>query len=185
MTTPPEFLNRSGKVYALVSLNNILSLQETGDKIQRILKKEVATMKRLMFTLMAVCFLLGACATVPMTQIQPKDLPDLKGTWTGTRELTLGFTRTFAYASMEIANDNPPITGKITLYIPDYSGNEQRTYPFENLYFDEYGRMVIKLADENLLTLSYYKGTTGTTKKMLYGSFSHKDQPGTIVLYKQ
>jgi len=142
-------------------------------------------MKRLMFALLAVFFPLGACATVPRTQIMPKDLPDLKGTWTGTRELTLGFTRTFAYAKMEIANDNPPITGKITLWIPDYSGNEERTYQFENLYFDEYGRMVIKLPDENLMTLSYYVGTTGTAKKMLYGSFTHKDQPGTIVLHKE
>ena len=142
-------------------------------------------MKRLMIALLAVFFLLGACATVPVKPIESSDLPLLKGEWTGTRELILGDIRTFAYAKMEIFNDNPPINGKITLYIPDYSGNEERTYPFENLYFDEYGRMVIKLADENLMTLSYYVGTTGTAKKMLYGSFSHKAQPGTIVLYKK
>lgn len=144
--------------------------------------KELATIKRLMIALSAVFFLLGACATVPKKPIASSDLPDLKGKWEGTRELLLGFTRTFAYVEMEIYNDTLPVKGKVVVYVREYSGTEPRTYSFDDGVIDSEGNLIIRLPEENLMKVSFY---SGEGKKTLYGNWSHKAQPGTIVLHKK
>lgn len=139
-------------------------------------------MKRSMIALLAVFFLLGACATVPVKPIASSDLPNLKGTWGGTREIVLNFLRTFSYAELEIYNDTLPLKGKLILHIPEYSGNEVRTYPFEDGQVDQTGKLIIKLPEDNLMELSFY---SGEAKKTLYGSFYHGRQTGKIVLIKK
>lgn len=139
-------------------------------------------MKRSMIALVAVLFLLGACATVPVKPIASGDLPDLKGRWEGTREIVLNFTRTYSFAVLEIDNDTLPLKGKLFLYIPDYSGNEQRTYPFEDGQIDQTGKLIINLPETNRMELSF---SSGEAKKTLYGSFYHGRQTGKIVLIKK
>ena len=139
-------------------------------------------MKRLMIALVAVLFLLGACATVPVKPIASGDLPVLKGQWAGTRELLLGFTRTFAYAQMEIFSDTLPVKGKIIIYVEEYSGTEPRTYTFDDGQIDQTGKLIIDLPENNRMELSFY---SGEAKKTLYGGFYHGRQTGTIVLIKQ
>ena len=139
-------------------------------------------MKRLMITSVAILFLLGACATVPVKPIASGDLPDLKGRWEGTREIVLNFLRTFSFAVLEIESDTFPVKGKLTLYIPEYMGNEQRTYPFDDGQIDQTGKLIINLPETNRMELSFYGGEA---KKTLYGSFSHGQHPGKIVLIKQ
>ncbi len=139
-------------------------------------------MKRSMIALLAVFFLLSACATVPIKPIASSDLPDLKGKWEGTREIVLNFLRTFSYAQLEIFNDTLPLKGKLTLYIPEYTGNEVRTYPFEDGQVDQTGKLIINLPEDNRMELSFY---SGEAKKTLYGSFSHGRQLGKIVLHKK
>jgi hypothetical protein len=135
-----------------------------------------------MIALLAVFFLLGACATVPVKPIESSDLPLLKGEWTGTRELILGDIRTFAYVEMEIFNDALPVKGKVVIYVRDYTGSEPRTYSFDDGAIDPNGKLIIRLPEDNLMELSFY---SSESTKTLYGSFSHKAQPGTIVLYKK
>jgi hypothetical protein len=144
--------------------------------------KEVTAMKRLMIALWAVFFLLGACATVPKKPITSSDLPDLKGKWEGTRELILGFTRTFAYVEMEIFNDTLPLKGKVVIYVREYGGTEPRTYSFDDGKVDSEGNLIITLPEANLMKVSFY---SGEGKKTLYGDWSHKAQPGKIVLHKK
>jgi len=139
-------------------------------------------MKRSMIALLAVFSLLGACATVPIKPIASSDLPDLKGKWEGTREIVLNFLRTFSYAELGIYNDTLPLKGKLTLYIPEYTGNEVRTYPFEDGQVDQTGKLIINLPEDNRMELSFY---SGEAKKTLYGSFSHGRQLGKIVLHKR
>ena len=139
-------------------------------------------MKGLAIALLAVFFLLGACATVPVKPLTSSDLPVLKGEWTGTRELILGFTRTFAYVEMEIFNDSLPVRGKVVIYVREYTGSESRTYPFDDGVIDPNGKLIIRLPEDNLMELSFY---SGESTKRLEGSFSHKDQPGKIVLHKK
>jgi len=138
--------------------------------------------KRLMIALLAVFFLLGACATVPVKPIASSDLPVLKGKWEGTRELVLGFLRTFAFTEMEIFSDTLPVKGKVVIYIQDYSGTEPRTYPFDDGQVDQTGKLIIDLAENNRMELSFY---SGEAKKTLYGSFYHGRQTGKIVLHKK
>jgi hypothetical protein len=139
-------------------------------------------MKRFAIALSAVFFLLGACATVPIKPIASSDLPDLKGKWEGTREIVIGFTRTFYYTEMEIFNDTLPVKGKVVIYIEEPRGIEPRTYPFEDGEIDPDGNLIIKLPENNLMKLSLY---SGETKKTLYGNFSHGRQLGKIVLHKK
>jgi len=139
-------------------------------------------MKRSMIALLAVFFLLGACATVPVKPIASSDLPDLKGKWEGIREIVIGFLRTFSYAELEIYNDTLPVKGKLILHIPEYSGNEIRTYPFEDGQVDQTGKLIIDLPETNRMELSFY---SGEAKKTLYGSFYHGRQTGKIVLHKK
>ena len=139
-------------------------------------------MKRLMIASLAVLFLLGACATVPVRPITSSDLPDLKGKWEGTREIVLNFLRTFSFAQLEIYNDTVPVKGKLTLYIPEYTGNEVRTYPFENGQLDQTGKLIIDLPETNRMELLF---SSGETKKTLYGSFMHGRQLGKITLIKK
>jgi hypothetical protein len=139
-------------------------------------------MKRFAITLLAVFFLLGACATVPVKPIASNDLPDLKGKWEGTRELILGFTRTFAFTEMEIFGDTLPVKGKIVIYVREEMGTVPRTYMFDDGQIDQTGKLIINLPENNRMELSFY---SEETKKTLYGSFSHKDQPGKIVLHKK
>lgn len=139
-------------------------------------------MKRLAIALFAVFFILNACATVPQKPISSNDLPVLKGQWAGTRELILGFTRTFAYTEMEVFNDTLPVKGKVIIHIPTYTGVEIRTYPFEDGQIDQTGKLIVRLPEDNLMTLSFY---SSETTKTLYGNFSHKAQPGKIVLHKK
>jgi len=139
-------------------------------------------MKRSMIAFVAVLFLLGACATVPVKPIASSDLPDLKGIWAGTREIVLNFTRTYSYAELEILNDTLPLKGKLILHIPEYSGNEIRTYPFEDGQVDQTGKLIIDLPETNRMELSFY---SGEAKKTLYGNFYHGRQTGTIVLIKK
>jgi hypothetical protein len=135
-----------------------------------------------MVALLAVFFLLGACATVPVKPLSSNDLPLLKGEWGGTRELLLGFTRTFAYVEMEIFNDTLPVKGKVVVYVREYGGTEPRTYSFNDGTIDSEGNLIIKLPEENLMKVSFY---SGEGKKTLYGNWAHKDQPGKIVLHKK
>jgi len=139
-------------------------------------------MKRLMIALVAILFLLGACATVPVKPIASSDLPDLKGRWEGTRELVIQVLRTYSFAQLEIYNDTLPLKGKLTLYIPEYVGNEVRTYPFEDGQIDQTGKLIIKLPEDNLMELSFY---SGEAKKTLYGSFYRGRETGKIVLHKK
>jgi hypothetical protein len=139
-------------------------------------------MKRLMIGLLAVFFLLGACATVPVKPIGSNDLPALKGKWEGTRELLLGFTRTFAAVEMEIISDTLPVKGKIVIYVREETGTVPRTYSFDDGAIDPNGKLIIKLPEENRMELSFY---SDESTKTLYGSFSHKDQPGKITLHKK
>jgi hypothetical protein len=135
-----------------------------------------------MIAFVAVLFLLGACATVPVKPIASSDLPALKGIWAGTREIVLNFTRTYSYAELEILNDTLPLKGKLTLHVPDYSGSEIRTYPFEDGQVDQTGKLIIDLPETNRMELSFY---SGEAKKTLYGSFYHGRQTGKIVLIKK
>jgi hypothetical protein len=153
-----------------------------GDRIQRTLIKEVATMKRLMIGLLAVLFLSGACATVPVKPIASSDLPDLKGKWEGTRELVLGFLRTFTFTQMEIFSDTLPVKGKVIIYVQGDIGTDPRTYTFDDGEIDQLGNLIIRLPEENLMKLSYY---SEERKKTLYGNWSHKAQLGKIVLHKK
>ena len=139
-------------------------------------------MKRSMIAFVAVLFLLGACATVPVKPIASSDLPDLKGRWGGTREIVLNFTRTFSFAVLEIDSDTLPVKGKLSLYIPEYSGNEVRTYPFDDGQIDQSGKLIIDLPETNRMELSFY---SAEAKKTLYGSFYHGRQTGKIVLIKK
>lgn len=139
-------------------------------------------MKRSMIALLAGFFLLGACATVPVKPIASSDLPDLKGRWEGTREIVINFTRTFSYAELDIANDTLPLKGKLTLYVPEYTGNEVRTYPFEDGQIDPTGKLIINLPENDRMELSF---SSGETKKTLYGSYFHLRQQGKIVLIKK
>jgi hypothetical protein len=139
-------------------------------------------MKRPMIALLAVFFLLGACATVPRKPIASSDLPDLKGKWEGSRELILGFLRTSTYTEMEIFNDTLPVKGKVIIYVQEYTGTEPRTYPFEVGEINPDGYLIIELPENNLMKLSFH---SGEGKKTLYGDFTHGRQPGTIVLHKK
>ena len=139
-------------------------------------------MKSLMIALVAILFLLGACATVPIRPIASSDLPDLKGRWEGTREIVIQVLRTYSFAELEIYNDTLPLKGKLTLYIPEYVGNEVRTYPFEDGQIDQTGKLIIKLPEDNLMELSFY---SGEAKKTLYGSFYRGRETGKIVLHKK
>jgi len=139
-------------------------------------------MKRLLIALLAVLFLLGACATVPVKPIVSSDLPDLKGRWEGTREIVIGFVRTFAFTEMEIFSDTLPVKGKVIIYYQDYSGTEPRTYPFDDGEIDQEGKLIVRLPENNRMELSFY---SGEPKKTLYGSFWHLRQLGKIVLHKK
>ena len=139
-------------------------------------------MKRLVIALLAVFFLFGACATVPVKPIASSDLPALKGRWEGTREIVLNFLRTFSAAELEIYNDAVPLKGKLTLYVPEYVGNEVRTYPFEDGQVDPNGKLIINLPDNDRMELSF---SSGETKKTLYGSYYRLRQTGKIVLIKK
>ena len=139
-------------------------------------------MKRLMICLLAVFFLLGACATVPVKPIASSDLPVLKGKWEGTREIVINFLRTFSAAELEIYNDTLPLKGKLTLYVPEYIGNEVRTYPFEDGQVDQTGKLIINLHENDRMELSF---SSGETKKTLYGSYFRLRQTGRIVLHKK
>ena len=139
-------------------------------------------MKRLMIALLAVFFLLGACATVPIKPIAASDLPNLKGKWEGTRELVLGFHRTFAFTEMEIFSDTLPVKGKVIIYVQEYIGTEPRTYMFDDGEIDQEGNLIVRLPEDNLMKLSFY---SGEAKKTLYGNFSHGRQVGKIVLHKK
>ena len=139
-------------------------------------------MKRLLIGLVAVLFLSGACATVPVKPIASSDLPVLKGRWEGTRELVNGFVRTFAAAELEIYNDTLPLKGKLTLYVPEYIGNEVRPYPFEDGQVDQTGKLIINLSENDRMELSF---ASGETKKSLYGSYFRLRQTGRIVLIKK
>ena len=139
-------------------------------------------MKRLMIALLVVFFLLGACASVQVKPIASNDLPTLKGKWEGTREIEIGFVRTFSAAELEIYNDTVPLKGKLTLYVPEYTANEVRTYPFENGQLDPNGKLIIDLPDNDRMELSF---SGGETKKTLYGNYFHTRQTGRIVLIKK
>jgi len=178
---PDKLLGAETCVVSFLSKYPILPGKKGGCNA-KILIKEVTKMKRLMIALVAVLFLLGACATVPVKPIVSSDLPVLKGQWAGTRELMLGFTRTFAYAQMEIFTDTLPVKGKVIIYVEEYSGTEPRTYTFDDGQIDQTGKLIINLPETNRMELSFYGGEA---KKTLYGSFSHGQQPGKIVLIKQ
>ena len=139
----------------------------------KILIKEEVAMKRLMIVLLAVFFILNACATVPVKPIVSSDLPDLKGRWEGTREIVIGFVRTFAFTEMEIFSDTLPVKGKVIIYHQDYSGTEPKTYPFDDGEIDQEGKLIVRLPENNRMELSFY---SGETKKTLYGSFWHLRQ---------
>jgi len=83
---------------------------------------------------------------------------------------------------MEIFNDTLPVKGKVIIHIPSYTGVEIRTYPFEDGQIDQTGKLIVRLPEDNLMTLSFY---SSESTKTLYGSFSHKAQPGKIVLHKK
>ena len=70
-------------------------------------------MKRLMIALVAVLFLLGACATVPVKPIASGDLPDLKGQWEGTREMLLSFLERSPSPILEIFKRHPSRKRKV------------------------------------------------------------------------
>ena len=117
-----------------------------------------------------------------MKPIASSDLPALKGKWEGTREIVLNFVRTFSAAELEIYNDTLPLKGKLTLYVPEYTGIEVRTYPFEEGQVDSTGKLIINLPETDRMELSF---SSGETKKSLYGSYYHTRQTGTIVLIKK
>lgn len=139
-------------------------------------------MKRLMIVLLAVFFILNACATVPKKPVSSSDLPNLKGKWEGTRELVIGFLRTFAFTEMEIFSDTLPVKGKVIIYVQEYIGTEPRTYMFDDGEIDQEGNLIVRLPEDNLMKLSFY---SGEAKKTLYGNFSHGRQVGKIVLHKK
>jgi hypothetical protein len=143
--------------------------------------KEVGKMKRLMIALLAVFFILNACATVPKKPITPGDLPDLKGKWEGTRELFVGTVHTLTYAEMEIYNDTLPLQGKITLHL--YTG-DIRTHAFENTQITDQGNLIIGLPRGEKLDFILYKGEG---KKTLYGSYDNREGGGVgrITLHKK
>jgi len=130
--------------------------------------------------LIVMAFILSACATVPKTPISPGDVPSLKGTWEGAREMNWGRYRSYDPAIMEVFNDSIPLKGKLTILFME--GSDTRVFQFDNGTIDSQGELVLPLKEDTRAVLSFHKGES---KMRLDGYYYYGGYKGRLTLDKK
>ena len=130
--------------------------------------------------LLAGLLTLSACATVPISPLSPGDVPSLKGTWEGSREMNWGRYKSYDPAMMEVFNDSIPLKGKLTILFME--GSDTRVFQFDNGTIDPQGNLVLPLKDDTKAVLSFHKGEN---KMRLDGLYYYVNYIGRLTLDKK
>jgi hypothetical protein len=131
--------------------------------------------------LLAIGLLLAtSCATIPRTPITPNDLALFKGQWEGLRTMQwVSREQKGDFTVLEVYNDTLPLKGKLVIH---FMGTDIRSFDFENGGIDSDGNLVLILSDNIKTVLSLFKEPS---RMKFYGSYYHRLNPGTLVLYKK
>jgi hypothetical protein len=125
-------------------------------------------------------FILGACATVPISPIFSSDVPALKGTWEGSRQINWGRYQSYDPAILEVDNDSIPLRGKLTLLFME--GKDTRVFQFDNGTIDPKGNLLLPLKEDTKAVLSFHKGEN---KMRLDGYYYYGNYVGRLTLDKK
>jgi len=120
---------------------------------------------------------LMSCAPAQKTIITGGNLTTLKGRWEGWVNFGLGGGPGFM-CSLDIANDTPPIEGRITfVQLPQSlamifpadskTADNSVTVNFRNANISNHGTLIAQ-SGENLLELTYYGGTSPKIQGWFY-----------------
>ncbi len=130
--------------------------------------------------LLTLFLLIGGCATAPRSPISSNDLPLLKGTWEGARDMIWGRYRSYDHTVLEIQNDSVPLRG--TIRIAFMEGTDPRVYTFENGTVTPDGSLSVQLEkDVSSFLLSLYREEK---KLKLDGYYRHRSNEGRLTLYR-
>jgi len=136
---------------------------------------------KILWLFLAINLLLAAsCATIPRTPITPNDLALFKGQWEGLRTMQwINREQKGDFTVLEIYNDTLPLKGKLVIH---FMGTDIRSFDFENGEIDPEGNLVLLLSDNIKTVLSLFKEPS---RMKLYGSYYHRLNTGTLLLYKK
>ncbi len=141
-------------------------------------------MKRIVYggVIIQIIILIGMVSYAAMTKqpITVKDLPDLKGKWTGSR---IGGGGIRLNADLEISNDSLPVQGKLTFYDISRAGRRGQTEikDLKNGKINDQGNLLFTGSNVEV-ELSLYKDD-GEMK--LEGNYFWTGRKGTISFTKK
>jgi len=130
--------------------------------------------------LLAGFLALSACATIPISPLSPGDVPSLKGTWEGSREMNWGRYKSYDPTIMEVLNDSIPLKGKLTVLFME--GSDTRVFQFDKGTIDPQGNLVLPLKEDTKAVLSFHKGEN---KMRLDGLYYYGNYVGRLILDKK